>query len=111
MAVAAMLALALSGGVDALWKIFATSNQLLAVLVLFLAALWLARQGRRNWFAIVPAIFMLVTTAASLAILFKKFWVSAGNQPSVLWVADVLLIVLTGYLLIVGAVRWKTPVR
>jgi len=96
-----MLAFALTGGVNALWLIFATSNQLLAAFVLLLAALWLLRQGRRMWFAFIPALFMLATTVASLFLLLGQFWADRSHKATLL-VADVILIVITAYLLVVG---------
>ena len=116
LAVGLMLAFAWTGGQAALWKIFATSNQLLAAMVLSLAALWLLRRGRQFWFALVPAVLMLVTTGTSLGILLSKYlsgfitYVKARMQdpsttvdnPITLLIADVVIILITAYLLFAG---------
>ncbi len=101
LAVALTLAFALSGGQRALWDIFATSNQLLAAMVLSLAALWLLRNGRRFWFALIPAIFMLATTAANLILLMRKYSAEQTRNITLL-AADILVTAITVYLLIVG---------
>jgi len=102
LAVAVTLVFAYSGGIKALWGIFATANQLLAALVLGLAAAWLSRRGRRAWFALLPALFMLTTTVASLFLMLDKFlddpW---GKAP--LLVADIALLVIVSYLVIAFA--------
>jgi len=96
-----MLIFALSGGVTALWSIFGSTNQLLAALVLSLASLWLLRQGRRVWFAVIPAIVMMVTTSVALVQLLMGYIRNpAGRWP--LLIADVIVICLTAYLLVVG---------
>jgi len=82
LAVGLMLAFALSGGQKALWATFATSNQLLAALVLAIAALWLLRQGRSLWFALLPAVAMLVTTIVKLC---QMLWPLLA--PVVRWIA------------------------
>ncbi len=112
LAVAITLTFAFSGGWKALWGIFATSNQLLAAMVLSLAALWLLRQRRRVWFAFFPAVAMLVTTGASLILLLGKFAGSirsamAQGKPVptgsvTLLVADVVIMAITAYLLVAG---------
>lgn len=101
LAVALTLAFALTGGVKALWGIFATANQLLAAFVLLLASLWLLRQGRRTWFAFIPALLMLVTTLASLILLLRDY-LKAPAKFATLLTADIVIMALTLYLLITG---------
>jgi carbon starvation protein len=101
LAVAITLVFALTGGVKALWGIFATSNQLLAALVLLIASLWLLRQGRKIWFALIPALAMLVTTFASLILLLRKY-LEAPSKFATLLVADVVIMLIAIYLVIYG---------
>jgi carbon starvation protein len=101
LAVAIMLAFALTGGVKALWGIFATANQLLAAFVLLLASLWLLRQGRKIWFAFIPALLMLASTCTSLILLLKGYLAAPGKNLPLL-VADIVIILITVYLLIAG---------
>jgi carbon starvation protein len=101
-AVALMLAFAMTGGQKALWKIFATSNQLLAAMVLSIASLWLLRQGKRFWFAFVPGVLMLITTVTNLVLMLKGF-LSDPQKHATLLTADVLILAITIYLVIAGA--------
>ena len=55
------------------WTIFGTSNQLLAALTLVGVSVWLWRTGRPVWFTLVPAAFMVATTATALVINFRAF--------------------------------------
>ena len=41
-----------------LWNYFAWGNQVLAVSTLFAGAVWLFRQSKNGWIALVPALFM-----------------------------------------------------
>jgi len=103
LAVALMLLFALTGGATALWGIFATANQLLAAFVLLLASLWLLSLGRRLAFALIPALAMLATTAAGLILLLKKYLTDPSAYATLL-AADVVILLLTVYLLGVGVV-------
>jgi carbon starvation protein len=107
-AVGLTLLFAFSSGIMSLWGLFATSNQLLASMVLSLATLWLLRQGRRAWFVAIPAVLMLVTTAASLVLQLLKFG-SGPKANTTLLVADIVLMGIAVYLFsagIVAAVRY-----
>jgi len=100
-AVALMLAFALTGGQNALWKIFATSNQLLAAIGLALAALWLLRRRKRAWFAFVPGMLMLATTATSLVILLVGFAKDPKGNATLL-TADIVILIIAAYLFFAG---------
>jgi carbon starvation protein len=101
LAVGLMLAFGLKDGWKALWGVFATSNQLLAAMVLSLASLWLLRQKRRIWFAFLPAVAMLITTATSLVLMLLKFLKAPGENMTLL-IADIVIMVLATYLFIAG---------
>ncbi len=49
-----------------IWTAFGAANQLMAGLALLLVALWLMSEGRKYTWALVPALFMLITTFAAL---------------------------------------------
>jgi len=107
LAVGLTLWFAFSSGILSLWSLFATANQLLAAFVLLLGALWLFRRARPVWTALLPALFMLATTLASLRLLWLKFRPAgaAGGGPAgnrVLFGAVVVLLALTVYLLAAG---------
>ncbi|MDD8031058.1 MAG: carbon starvation CstA family protein [Acidobacteriota bacterium] len=91
-AVLLMWALGYSNAFNVLWPIFGTANQLLAALTLFAISAWLLLRKRKNWFTLVPGIFMLVTTIAALFILLRNY---LTTKNYVLMVADLLLLGLT----------------
>src|SRR5688572_3989400 len=55
------------------WIIFGTSNQLLAALTLVGVSVWLWRTGRPVWFALLPAMLMIVSTGTALVMNFRLF--------------------------------------
>jgi carbon starvation protein len=55
------------------WVLFGTSNQLLAALTLVGVSVWLWRTGRPVWFALAPAMFMVLSTGTALAMNFNEY--------------------------------------
>jgi carbon starvation protein len=78
-AVALMLAFALSGTIRQMWPVFGAGNQLLAALALVTVSVWLAQRARRHLFALLPAGFMIVTTTAALAHITRNNLAAGGN--------------------------------
>jgi carbon starvation protein len=109
LAVLLMLYLSVSGQVVQLWSIFGTSNQLLAAFALGIGTVWLLRRGKKVWYIIVPAVFMILTTAASLIQLLPRYFPrveqNVAKGSSTLFVVDILLMGLTGYLVVAGALE------
>jgi carbon starvation protein len=64
------------GSFTTFWTIFGTSNQLLAALALVAVSIWLKQSGRRYWFVLLPAIFMLISTCTALVMNFRAFLLS-----------------------------------
>ena len=92
LAVVLMWILAYSNAFNALWPIFGTANQLLAALALLAVSSWLLLRKKKNLFTLLPAIFMLTTTVASLIILFLKYF---RDKNYILILADILLLGLS----------------
>jgi carbon starvation protein len=70
----------------ALWKLFGTSNQLLAGIALLVATIYFFKQRRPTWFTFLPMLFMLVITTWALAASLYG-WAVAGfeeNMPLIL---------------------------
>ncbi|MBC7361160.1 MAG: carbon starvation protein A [Candidatus Aminicenantes bacterium] len=88
-AVLLMWILAYSNAFNVLWPIFGTANQLLAALTLFAVSAWLLLRKKKNWFTLLPGVFMLLTTLASLFILLKGYVV---KKNYILMAADLLLL-------------------
>ncbi len=87
-----MWTLAYSNAFNALWPIFGTANQLLAAMALLTVSAWLLLRKRRNWYTLVPAVFMVLTTLVSLGILLAGY-IRKGNY--ILIAADALLFTLS----------------
>lgn len=68
-----------SGGAIALWQLFGTSNQLLAAFALITAAVWAKKNKYKNYYFILPAIFMFAVTLSALFIQTKKFITSSDK--------------------------------
>jgi len=60
------LALIWTGFWMRVWVLFGGANQLMASLALMLVTIWLMSTGRRYLWAMIPMIFMFVTTVAAL---------------------------------------------
>jgi carbon starvation protein len=93
LAVVLMWVLAYFNTFASLWPIFGTANQLLAALALIAISTWLYLKGKRNWYTLFPAIFMIVTTTGALLILLFKNYLPKGNLT--LMITDILLLILS----------------
>jgi carbon starvation protein len=83
-----------------LWSVFGSANQLLSALTLTAVSVWLISRGKKAWFTLCPAVFMLLTTIASLAYLLKTKYIPEGNF--ILMAACFALILLAIGLLLMG---------
>jgi carbon starvation protein len=101
-----MWSLAYSNGFSKLWPIFGAANQLLAALGLVAVSSWLLLKGRRYSFALLPAIFMIVTTFASLVILFGNY---LRQKNYVLMVTDILLFLMAFGVVFLAARTFLRP--
>ncbi len=104
LSVALMALFAFTNSFNSLWPLFGTSNQLLAALTLVVLAAWLIKKGRQWLFALLPALFLLVTTLASLYTLLKTY-LARGNY--LLVGGDIVMIVLA--LGMAALMVWKLP--
>jgi len=92
LSVVLMWVLAYSNAFSSLWPIFGTANQLLAALALLAVSAWLLLRKKRNLFTLIPAVFMIVTTLASLLILLANYY---RSKNYILMAADLLLLGLS----------------
>ncbi|HUT51854.1 MAG TPA: carbon starvation CstA family protein [bacterium] len=106
LSVALMWVLAYSNAFSLLWPIFGAANQLLAALALVTITVWLMAAGKRYVFALAPAIFMMVTTLASLVILLETYF---AKKSYTLIVTDFLLLALSVgvIVLMVRKIGWR----
>ena len=108
-AVALMLLLGLGNGYAVVWNIFGSANQLLAALALWVGMIWLMSQGRRYWFALVPAVFMFATSMTMLVRLLMKYldgWKAGKSGMPALLIADVVVLTMTAGVLALTVRNW-----
>jgi carbon starvation protein len=97
----------------ALWPFFGAGNQLIGALTLVTVSIWLLRRGKPCWFTAVPAVFMVVTAIAALAMLVREQWAKGGDDPLrvVIVAAGVLLLALSGGFVVVALARVRGALR
>jgi carbon starvation protein len=109
-AVGLMLLLGLGNGYTRVWNIFGSANQLLAALALWVGTIWLINKGRQYWFAIVPAVFMFITSIAMLVRLLIKSYIPGWQQGLTgmfaLLTADVIVLAMTAGILGLTLKNW-----
>jgi carbon starvation protein len=76
------LALVLTGTWVYLWQMFGASNQLMAALGLLVVAVWLKSEKRNPSYALVPMIFMYVTTLAATLVTARNLYVTIAANPN-----------------------------
>jgi carbon starvation protein len=74
-------ALVLTGTWVYLWQMFGASNQLMAALSLLVVAVWLKADKRNPTYAVVPMVFMYVTTLAATLVTARNLYVTIAANP------------------------------
>jgi carbon starvation protein len=99
-------ALVLTGTWVYLWQMFGASNQLMAALSLLVVSVWLKSEKRNPTYAVVPMIFMYVTTLAATAVTARNLYVTIAANPkmSALPVAGAWAMIAVSVLLFVAAI-------
>ncbi|MEW6079514.1 MAG: carbon starvation CstA family protein [Thermodesulfobacteriota bacterium] len=87
-----MFLLAYFNAFKQLWQLFGSANQLLAALTLLTVSMWLLNRGKAYLFALIPGIFMFVTTVAALFVILFKDYLPKKNY--MLASGDIILILL-----------------
>ncbi|MBP6125987.1 MAG: carbon starvation protein A [Leptotrichiaceae bacterium] len=64
-----------------IWRYFAWSNQTLATVALWTAAVWLLKNNRKYWIALFPAMFMTVVVVSYIVIAPEGFVRFFKNVP------------------------------
>jgi carbon starvation protein len=108
--VLAAYALAATGSVGTLWKMFGASNQLVAALAMLVVTAYLMQRGRPTVFTLIPAIFMLLTTCGALV--WQGFSYLTADEPNyTLAVAAVVLLALAIFVGIRGFAAMRRGAR
>ncbi len=99
------LALVLTGTWVYLWQMFGASNQLMAALSLLVVTVWLRSEKRNPTYALVPMVFMYVTTLFATAVTARNLYVTIASNPKMsgLPVAGAWAMIIVAALLIVAA--------
>lgn len=97
------------GGYGSIWALFGSSNQLLSVLALSAATVFLRRSGRKYKMMLLPMFFMLAVTLTALAqTVVKNFRTIAAKGPSLAPVMqNTLAILLIGLAIVVAVSCFK----
>jgi carbon starvation protein len=88
----------------ALWRLFGTTNQLLAGLALMTVSLYLLQRGKNAWPTALPALLMLLTTVVAMLINLADFWQRRAEGTWVLFAVGLVLLVLALWLLVEAVV-------
>jgi carbon starvation protein len=85
---------------------FGASNQLMAALSLLVVAVWLKSENRNPTYALLPMIFMYVTTLAATAVTARNLYVTIAANPKMtaLPVAGAWAMIAVSALLFVAAI-------
>jgi carbon starvation protein len=81
----------LSYGYKKIWPIFGSANQLLAALALLAISTWLAKMKKKNFYTVIPMIFMFIVTITALVMLINTNLLGATTNLMIGGFAVVLL--------------------
>jgi carbon starvation protein len=101
-----MLLLGLGNGYKALWKIFGSSNQLLAALALLVATGWLLTHRRTIWYTLAPAVIMMVTAVTTMVYLLVTAYLPGWPGSAPLVITDLLVLAMTAGIIASAIRRW-----
>jgi len=79
-----------------LWRLFGTTNQLMAGLALAVVATWVVKRRRNPAAALVPLVFLLTMTTWALFIQLGEFW---AERDYLLLVLDAIIFFLAVWLI------------
>ena len=71
----------ITGTFKYIWVLFGSANQFMASLALMIASIWLVSEKKKAGFALIPMVFMYLTTMAALVMTCKQLLQQAVNRP------------------------------
>ena len=93
--------LAITNSYSTLWRLFGSSNQLIAAIVLIAISAYLIKKGKSVWYVLIPGIFMIITTIAALLYqLFSKAGYLFGEFNLALAVISIVLILFAVFVFV-----------
>ncbi len=105
-AVALMLLLGWGKGYAVLWRLFGSSNQLLAALTLIVATCWLVSKRRPIWYTLLPAVFMLITSVWMLTRELIWKFLPAWSTSRPLAITTIVVLAMTAGIVASAIRRW-----
>ncbi|TGK62274.1 carbon starvation protein A [Leptospira wolffii] len=90
----------------ALWKLFGTTNQLLAGLALLVVTVYLLYSKKKTWISFIPMVFVLSATLWAMVVNFYDFLFSPSPSYLLAGVGG-FLIILTVWLLAEAVLAWR----
>jgi len=111
-------ALVLTGTWVYLWQMFGASNQLMAALSMLVVAVWLKSENRNPTFALLPMIFMYITTLAATYVTARNLYVTIAANPHITglpvygaWAMIAVSVLLFVAAILIGWDGWKAYLR
>jgi carbon starvation protein len=110
------LFLLLTGTWVYLWQLFGSSNQLMAALGLLIVSIWLRSTGKNPTYALIPMLFMYITTMAATIVIAYNQWVNVLTAPAFAgqaivqiggWAQIIISILLFACSVIIAWDAWK----
>lgn len=93
------------------WRYFAWTNQTLATIVLWTVTVWLIREGKAYWMALVPAVFMTAVVVSYILLAPEGFGMPVvPSQLAGIAAALALLLASLRYAKIISG-RIKAPIQ
>ena len=88
----------------ALWRLFGTTNQLLAALTLLTVTLYLKQRGKNPLYTGIPMLFMFASTLTAMVSNLRDFYMRWHEGGAALFVVGLMLLVLAVWLLFEAAI-------
>ncbi len=110
LAVGLMMLLVYGTDYNILWKIFGSTNQLLAAMTLLIGSCWLMSRRRPVWYTLLPSLFMLVT---SVWMLIRLIGTNLRDWPdkAALVITAIIILAMTAGIVTLTAARWHRTHR
>lgn len=94
------------GGADVLWQILGTSNQLLAAFALITTAIWAKKNKLKNYYFIIPAIFMFTLTTSALYTQTKRTF---NSSDKTIFGISIILLTLAVIVFVISIKEYIRP--